>query len=416
MPRAPPTSFQIVYRLLPLPNRSNENPLTILSSDTYSKLRTDDQCRLIDLVSRLPCAGDGALKLRRDNLADSPDFYCSLCSGKSIDLPSDPVNANLKPLGLDLFSKIITHPSFIASKRPRVYAMVVLRRLTKHSPSDEFLDLEKSAAGQWCLRSLSSSMRELRVAAGRSIPAFICEPGIVNFDNDIIARNRTHVWSLLKSLRNKNVVYLEEAAIMAWAQVGRVAVDDELNIVVVTLVEYLGHRNTIVSDCAFNEILNLASARGEKPRELFDPFWDNLAFTVVKDLTTRPQTANKVAELLRIGVPDLLRLLQKQALPWLVLSRRKDVIQKIAEARNEAESWRPCLDFGNLPHILALLLVQDVPDPAQNAMTLLRSISEDFNNSELVDFLQTEPIPTALELFKAAADANSARRTRVRNS
>ncbi|KAK3987423.1 hypothetical protein QBC44DRAFT_351810 [Cladorrhinum sp. PSN332] len=408
--------FRQLSSLLDADFQSSLDLLPPLLIDIYPRLGLDEQCRVIDLISRMPCAGDGTLKLTRHNPKEPSEFHCSFCSGKASALPPDSNDGGLKSLGFDLFSKIIVHPAFQASKRPRVYAMIVLRRLAKHSTSEEFLNVEMSAPGQWCLRSLHSSVRELRVAAGRTLPTFICERIAVNFDKGIIARNRSHVRNILKTLFDKDVIHLQETTIMAWAQMGRIVVDDELNIVIVTLIGYLGHRNTIVSDCAFNEILDLANFRGEKPRDLFAPFWENLGYSVVKDLTTRPQTTNKVAELLQIGTPDLLRLLQRHALPWLVLTKNREVIQKIAEARGEAETWQPCLDSGNLPHILALLLVQDVPDPTKNAMTLLGTISPDFNNSELVEFLQSEPIPTALELFKAAADANETRINRIRNA
>ncbi|KAK4162009.1 hypothetical protein QBC43DRAFT_216438 [Cladorrhinum sp. PSN259] len=410
---------ELLKRLSNLLDADFQNSLDLLPPlllATYPKLGTDDQCHLIDLVSRMPCAGDGTLKLRRDAPTEPSDFYCKSCSERASALSSELNDEGLKSLGVDLFSKIVAHPAFQASKRPRVYAMIVLRRMTKHTTSKEFLALEKSALGQWCLKSLQSSVRELRVAAGRTLPTFICERAALSLDRDAITRNRSHILNVLKSLSDKDAVHFQETALMAWAQMGRIVVDEELNIVVVKLVEYLGHRNTIVSDCAFNEILSLAAFRGERPRDLFEPFWENLGFLAVKDLTTRPQTTNKVAELLQIGVADLLRLLQKHALPWLVLSKKREIIQKIAEARGETETWQPCLDSANLPHILALLLVQNVPDPTTNAMSLLGSISPDFNNSELVEFLRSEPIPTALELFKAAAEIGDHQKNRIRNA
>ncbi|KAK4229553.1 protein kinase rad3 [Podospora fimiseda] len=397
--------FQSSFDLLP--------PLLF---NAYPRLEPAEQCRAIDLVSRLPCAGDGTLNLTKQNAGEFPRFHCSFCFGGASALPQESDDEGLKSLGYDIFRKLVLDPAFQASQRARVYAMIVLRRLAKHSTSEEFLNVQLSTPGQWCLKSLHSSLRELRVAAGRTLSRFIAERNIEEFDQRVIARNRTFVRTVLKSLTDKDCVRFQETTIMAWAQMGRIVTDDELSLVVATLVGYLGHKNTIVSDCAFHEILELANFRGEKPRDLFAPFWEILACSVVKDLTTRPQTTNKVAELLQMGTSDVLCLLQRHALPWLVLAKNKDVIQKIAEARGETEAWQPCLDSKNLPHILALLLIQDVPDPTRNAMVLLGAISPEFNKSELVDFLRTEPIPTALELFKAAADANKDRRNRIKNA
>jgi serine/threonine-protein kinase ATR len=120
-----------------------------------------------------------------------------------------------------------------------------------------------------------------------------------------------------------------------------------------------------------------------------------------------------VAELLHTSVPVLLRLVQTHALPWLVLTKKREVIQKIAEARGEKELQETCLDGPNLGAILALLLVQDVPNLPDYCISLFRYVSPHFNNFSLVDVLASEPTLTALELFKACGDADDARKPRV---
>ena len=49
---------------------------------------------------------------------------------------------------------------------PRVVMMRNLRRLLSHTNNASHLDLKNSTFGQWCLRALHSSLRDLRVAAG----------------------------------------------------------------------------------------------------------------------------------------------------------------------------------------------------------------------------------------------------------
>ena len=51
-------------------------------------------------------------------------------------------------------------------RRPRVAAMLALKRLLSHTAKEEHLDLTTSAFSQWCLQALHSSIRELRIAAG----------------------------------------------------------------------------------------------------------------------------------------------------------------------------------------------------------------------------------------------------------
>lgn len=377
----------------------------------------DDQCQIIDLISRIPCAADDTLRVIKTEQRSPAHFQCSFCSGSTPGASAPNCqHEEGKAFGITLFSEVIKLSSFLESRRPRVFAMIALRRIARHSTDNEFWDLEKSGPGLWCLQSLQSSIRELRIAAGRALSVFITEPTATDFDGDILKRNRTNALGILKSVSDKESPRLHETCIMAWGQVGRVVSADELNLVVLKLVEYLGHGNMIVPSLAFNEILNLAESRGETPGRLLQPFWASLAFSVVKDLISKPQTAGRVAELLQMSVPDLLRMLQKYALPWLVLTKKREVIQKIAEARGEDETWQPCLDAANLPSILALLLVQDTPDIVGHAMSLLGHVSPHFEASELVELLRTDPLMIALELFKAGAEANEARKARVREA
>lgn len=52
------------------------------------------------------------------------------------------------------------------SRRPRIAALLATRRLLTHSANLDRLDLSKSGLGQWCLKYLRSSLRDLRIAAG----------------------------------------------------------------------------------------------------------------------------------------------------------------------------------------------------------------------------------------------------------
>lgn len=165
------------------------------------------------------------------------------------------------------------------------------------------------------------------------------------------------------------------------------------------------------------QIVKLARFRGMTTRQFFEPFWRYLAFTATKDLTSRPKLTRLLAELLDMSIVELLLYIQRYALPWLVLTKKRDVIQKIAEARNENEAWQPCLDAANLGPILALLLTQETADVEQNSMDLLKHISPHLNKSGgLLELLRIEPIATTMELLKAAGDAEEGRKPHVRIS
>lgn len=50
--------------------------------------------------------------------------------------------------------------------RPRVAAIIAMKRLLSHFGNLAHLDISNSSIGRWCLQGLKSSMRDLRIAAG----------------------------------------------------------------------------------------------------------------------------------------------------------------------------------------------------------------------------------------------------------
>jgi serine/threonine-protein kinase ATR len=234
-----------------------------------------------------------------------------------------------------------------------------------------------------------------------------------SIDEEVFARNRKTAIALLKSTSDQDPPHLVETRILAWGQVGRVASEDELNLVLIKLVEYLGNNNNIVSAFTFNELLNLAESRNTTPRRLFEPFWKSLAYMATKDMIQRPQRSRAIAELLQISVNELLLLIQTHALPWLVLDKRQDVIQKITEARQETETWMPLMDGSNLAATLALLLVQDTGDIEGFTKSRLDDLSVHFHSLPLLNLFQSEPVLITMELLKTAANADETKRSLV---
>jgi serine/threonine-protein kinase ATR len=158
---------------------------------------------------------------------------------------------------------------------------------------------------------------------------------------------------------------------------------------------------------AISDTLNIPLAR------MFKPYWRSIGPTAVKDLQSRPQTAQLVADLLRISVPDLLLSIQADVLPWLVLTKSKEVILRIAQARGDSDPGKVCLEGTNKGPIIALLLVQNVPDLENFITSLFRDVSSLFDGFEFVDLLKIQPMPTAVELLKNAGEEDESRRSRV---
>ena len=104
-------------------------------------------------------------------------------------------------------------------------------------------------------------------------------------------------------------------------------------------------------------------------------------------------------------VADFLVLTQTYTLPYLVLLKKKDIVQRIAYARGQGSTaWSTCMDSANISSILGLLLVQQSNDLEISTMSLLCEVSEEFRQVDLASLARIEPHLIAFELLKAAGD------------
>ncbi|PSR90721.1 phosphatidylinositol 3 [Coniella lustricola] len=385
----------------------------------FPLLVESEQCMLIELLTCLPCASDNSLTFAQAGTGN-PTRQCSICvkQGKQ-KTPLENHGILVHAAVSRLFFKLSDLPSFRESRRPRVVAMIALRRLILHCRDAQTLDLEQSALGQWCLQSLQSSLRELRIAAGRAITLFVRRQVGQDVGVDVLNRNTANVLSIMRTISDRNEPSTNETCLMAWGQIGTVVSDEGLNLVLVKMIEFLGHSNPIISAVALNEMTNLASQRRTSPRRLLEPFWRNLAYATVKDMLRRPQITQMVADLLKTSITELLLLIQSHALPWLVLHRKRDVILRFLDARRDLSQphrkqteqlWTMLyMDNANLSAILSRLLVQDVPNIEEYIRSLLHDVCPDHEVPSLKELLSTNPVPTTFELLKMGGEGGAMR-------
>ena len=137
---------------------------------------------------------------------------------------------------------------------------------------------------------------------------------------------------------------------------------------------------------------------------------------MVRDLQKRPQIAQLLCDLLVIPVADFLVLTQTYTLPYLVLSKKQDVLQRIAQARgNNSTVWSMCMDNENKAAILAHLLVQPSTDIESSTMSTLCQIAPQFKEIDLANLVKTEPIMIAFKLLNVAGDENEATKAQVKD-
>lgn len=173
-------------------------------------------------------------------------------------------------------------------------------------------------------------------------------------------------------------------------------------------MEYLGHTNTVIYGAAFNELCSLSDDLRTSPQELLRPYWKTIGFSIVNDLHTNPQKAKLVVEF--IGeisyVNQLLILIHEDVLPVLVLNKRTDILQRIANAKKTSIEEICLQPRTHLARIIALLLCQPGPDVEKRAMDTLIAVAPGFGQTgqNLHDLIQLDAAAMASEVFKLAAD------------
>ena len=133
----------------------------------FARLSEDDRCLALRWFGYVACTGARSLQVYRNNDGNIMNIQCSICDAETpcqeqvalwLDDDSEELFATLSNLIGDL--------EFQSSTRPRVWAMEASRRLINHTDRATYLELEHSPIAQWCLQSLCSTVRELRIAAG----------------------------------------------------------------------------------------------------------------------------------------------------------------------------------------------------------------------------------------------------------
>lgn len=257
----------------------------------------------------------------------------------------------------------------------------------------------------------------------------------------MLKRNQRVVVSNLKTLSEMKESYLSETTLSAWGAFARASTGDQLNLALLQLIEYLGHPSTVIIYMANVEVSryskaeapltepqlkNLEIAFQKSLYEITKPFWEVISIEMVKKLLSQPQIFSSFCAL--IGYADVNSFLvttQIYTIPYLVLYRKPEIIQRISDASNTAaggtgdsEMFKKELLLRKdiLAPVLALLLIQDVEDVEGNAEALLNVVSEDFGTREelrLRNFLRRDGMQIAVEVLKASDPENKAKNDRV---
>ncbi|PGG96942.1 serine/threonine-protein kinase ATR [Blastomyces parvus] len=397
-----------VYHLLASHPTTGTDGLSQLVLDTLPKLPEEDQCEVLAKVGRIACAGAGTLVMEQPNNVAGPQFRCLICDSIS------PKPSNSKPKKSLHFGEVCKTmieiiPILQGSKKPRIAAMFAIRSVVMHDPKSENLGMHTSPLGEWCLQSLRSSLRELRMAAGQTLPAFLR----ANLDSDVRRANFVMALEYLQNVLEKVDMPIQETSIMALSRVAEVSGDEEMNIILLRLFEYLGHPNPFISGIAYTGLSTIAQRLGVTPGALCRPFWRTLSVVIVKNIQGRPQMADQLCDLLGMKVDNFLRLTEVHVLPYLVLMRKYDIIARIGANYDEKQSpYQLCTRKNNLASILTLLLTQPSNDHNAMVVSIFNEMSPEFQVHDLAGWVRAEPILIACELLKGLGDSTKTERSK----
>ena len=306
--------------------------------DTYLEQQDDIKCcELLSAFGRMPCAGSRCLTSVPSSSAES-EWACSICDNSyPLDRkPStywnasdrgddwkDVISALMVITGLDTFRE---------SSQPRITMALVIGRVFNHISEAGYLNLETCSLGQWLLGSLNRSLRELRVASARALMVFLR----ADVPKSVRGKNRMSTLEFFYTLSKRERPLSELITlIMAYGQAARVCGEDELPIILLRLVDFLGHPNSLVCNTAIDELASMAEFFATTPFNMMRPYWKNIGVAAIQDTFTRPQKMTNLADLVGRSVNDLNLDIQSDVVPHMVLMKRKDVLQRIASSRGK---------------------------------------------------------------------------------
>ncbi|KAB8231016.1 protein kinase MEC1 [Aspergillus alliaceus] len=385
------------FKLIGFGNPGGLGDLYTAVSTTFASLDEQAKCEFLSTLGKIPCAMAGRLE-RMDSIAPNGTLLCHVCdyengAGSSIECPE-----------IDKLCEILAFviPRLTRTSSLRINAMITLKRTLLHTTNSTYSQLASSVFGEFCLHSLRSSIRELRIVTGHSIIAFISR----SVDNETRRSNFVVILEWLRGISEKQETSLHETCILTLCRLATLSNDEEMNIILIRLIEFLGHPNPFVCGVAYTELSKLAQHLSVTPAGLFRPFWRTLSVTIVKNFQSRPYMAEHLCDLLGMKVDDFLRLTEVYVLPHLVLTRKRDIIARVGATYKDAKTpFDLCSEKNNLAAILAFLLSQASSNPEHLAMSALSEVDPAFEGRTLAELVRIEPILIACHLFKGIGDS-----------
>ncbi|QSL66355.1 hypothetical protein MERGE_000733 [Pneumocystis wakefieldiae] len=363
---------------------------------------------IFECIGLLNCGASGRLTVFRLDCNEDFSLLCNICdSPKS---SAKILDSSETVICSELIESCLNLEWFVNCDVLRIIAMKTLGRIIRHSTIESEIRLSTSVLGNWCIQSLRSSLRRLRIQSGYTLCCYYNKKKSDDPNNEITLENRRYIFDVLKGMTVNNEKIYMESVILFWAELAKISEDEELNLILILFIEYLGQGNLFIQALIFQEIHSISDARSLTPLQLFSPYWNTVSIAIVKQMQNQPQIVQIFSSILGISLSDFFSRTESYTLPYLIISKRKDIIEQIASFLQKDVSTL-CLD--NMPYILAALLTQDVAYVESATMLLLSLASSDFKKVDLSGLVRSEPILIAVQLLQMFSDEFYKKRARV---
>lgn len=400
--------FKYLLTTLGIARNTSQDHTTQLKSivsekwDSFSDLQ---RCTISESIGLLGCASAGKLRAHADHNSLCV-FKCIICDGTE-----KPISSK-QPSALELGSLLHAIVSRKSAPSITVALSRAFGRIVTHDTSPSLFDVGESLPHCLVCLQLKSENRDQRIAATQILPLFFKDRD-PQTSTDVITGNRTIICGILRALLRSPEKQLLETTVMAFSEVGKVAIQNDLSFVLSTLVDFLGHNNSFIAALAYREILAVATAHGQSTWQMFSPFWPTISIKVVEQMRSRPQILQRLSEILDIRDSLFLMRTQNFTVPPLVLGKHHDVLAQLSQKMG-VRVWEMLKE--NMPYILAGIFTQDNrrTETGTEFLVQLMSASSDAKlNVDTRGLIVSCRTPLTVELLKMLANENEGKRERV---
>lgn len=261
----------------------------------------------------------------------------------------------------------------------------VLRRALAFVDLDFDIDLENEL-GYWLISCFRSSVRQLRLATSSLLPYCITSK-----------QRFQEIFNLLSQIDFSKEMHLTESVIQAWGQLAQVSEGERLNLILMKLIEILGSEKSIHSTLSCYQLQSIARFRDTTCLELMSPFWPTISVSVLKRHISQPQIIPRLTTLLSITPKDFFSRTRKYTVPYMVLTKRMDVLELISEALVTPIEK---LILENISKTVAVLLMHESDDIGSFVMSTLAAVHRPMKRLDLSRIVIPHRLDIVFEVLK----------------